>query len=416
MAFNPLRSRTVQCIFDRKSLRPTGFEIHSWIRDTLRLPREVVLGLQIDFYLYSVFLKLSDDETCDKVVSADAGVRKFKHVDGTISDVRVQHAGQGVRDVRVFNVPFECPDSVIESALRPYGTVVEDGIKSEMWQEPYYYQVDSGVRNVRINLKKHIPSYLIIGGSRAFVSYPGQPQTCGICNTVGHLRGECPNKDKRPVQLPRETSVADGTQSQPLFSDIVQGFTAPRPETSEGWPVEVGALGLSPVVPVENATETSDPIQESMEASSETADPPASQSGDVNQKVKLSKSQKKRRRSKSSKDSSPTDDSSNDGDQAISDSSVFVKPAGGLRRSERKDARKQLRTLSVESLTPGKRKSEDEASAASQRTRRSSQGDVTRTSDSAAAAAAGLPVVNISPMEWAAELEKKQGTETDTKF
>lgn len=68
------------------------------------MPREVVLGLQIDFYLYSVFLKLSDDDVCENVMCENDGVRIFKHVDGPISDVRVQHAGQDVRDIRVFNV------------------------------------------------------------------------------------------------------------------------------------------------------------------------------------------------------------------------------------------------------------------------------------------------------------------------
>jgi hypothetical protein len=49
------------------------------------------------------------------------------------------------------------------------------------------HTVSSGVMIVHIDVSKHIPSHLTIGGHRAMVSYDGQPMTCYAFNESGHL-------------------------------------------------------------------------------------------------------------------------------------------------------------------------------------------------------------------------------------
>ncbi|PIK45257.1 putative zinc finger CCHC domain-containing protein 3-like [Apostichopus japonicus] len=52
----------------------------------------------------------------------------------------------------------------------------------------------NGHRQVRIDLKQDIPSFLFIAGHKAHVRYPGQPRTCFRCGETGHEAKGCPNK------------------------------------------------------------------------------------------------------------------------------------------------------------------------------------------------------------------------------
>jgi hypothetical protein len=56
-------------------------------------------------------------------------------------------------------------------------------------------------------LKKHIPSYIVIAGYRALISYDGQPQTCYGCSDTEHMYNVCRNAgERRPRYLPQLTT------------------------------------------------------------------------------------------------------------------------------------------------------------------------------------------------------------------
>ncbi|XP_049779449.1 fibrous sheath CABYR-binding protein-like [Schistocerca cancellata] len=67
----------------------------------------------------------------DKLVSESGGVKKFKHVDGALSDVLILPAGFGIRNVKVYNVPFECPNEAIARKLGEFGTVLS--VENDVW-------------------------------------------------------------------------------------------------------------------------------------------------------------------------------------------------------------------------------------------------------------------------------------------
>lgn len=190
------RSISVQCVLDRSAPRPNAFEIHDGIFDNLKLPYEEVDTCQLDFVLYSVFLKFMTCDAYDKYAPKIVGQPEFRHRNGTISKIQIVPSGFGVRNVRVFNVPPECPNEYIARVIGGYGTVLS--IVNEKWGPAYKYPVNSGVRSVTVNLRKHIPSYLTIAGTRAQIQYSGQPITCAICQSQGHLTAACPNR--RPAQ------------------------------------------------------------------------------------------------------------------------------------------------------------------------------------------------------------------------
>lgn len=247
------RVNTVQCLFDRKS-RPTALEIHDWIFRQLEVPDEVVDVFQVDFNLISVFIKFTSVNNCDRFNRLFSGNRTIRHFNGKTSIVNVIPCGYGIRNVRLFNVPPECPNQIIVNALNKYGTV--STITDENWSSAFPFKGKSGVKSVKIDLKSHIPSYLLIAGTRAQVQYSGQPPTCSICHSSEHLREKCPKR--RPAQLPRDDAENTSESFVPLMSDIVAGVPTrprvpapPEPETEVDLQAEydpspaVGSTGKS---------------------------------------------------------------------------------------------------------------------------------------------------------------------------
>lgn len=71
----------------------------------------------------------------------------------------------------------------------------------KMSSQAYHYKISNGILIVNIELNKHIPSHLTIGGYGALVSYGGQPPTCYVlvCNASGHLIQHCPKRHRPQV-------------------------------------------------------------------------------------------------------------------------------------------------------------------------------------------------------------------------
>ncbi|XP_049830667.1 uncharacterized protein LOC126272115 [Schistocerca gregaria] len=151
-------------------------------------------------------MKMKSPELCSSIVDRCGGSVKFNHSDGNVSDVAVSHAGYGIRTIRVFELPFEIPPEELNVALRPYGRIISN--VAERWSEAHMFPVLNGVRQIKIELQKHVPSYLNICGYRALIIYDGQPRTCALCNSTEHIRAECSRR--RVPQLPRDEMPSSG--------------------------------------------------------------------------------------------------------------------------------------------------------------------------------------------------------------
>ncbi|KAJ8019100.1 Zinc finger CCHC domain-containing protein 3 [Holothuria leucospilota] len=62
------------------------------------------------------------------------------------------------------------------------------------YQEGELKGILNGKRQFRTVLKREIPSFLFIGGSKAHIRYFGQPHTCFKCGEEGHDAKLCPNR------------------------------------------------------------------------------------------------------------------------------------------------------------------------------------------------------------------------------
>ncbi|KAJ8018352.1 Zinc finger CCHC domain-containing protein 3 [Holothuria leucospilota] len=106
--------------------------------------------------------------------------------------------------VTVLYLNFEVDQGLVARVLSQYGTVSD--MRWVTYQAGELKGILNGKRQFRMVLKREIPSFLFIGGSKAHIRYFGQPRTCfkcgerrgtkrcGKCLQVGHDKVECPNK------------------------------------------------------------------------------------------------------------------------------------------------------------------------------------------------------------------------------
>jgi hypothetical protein len=85
-----------------------------------------------------------------------------KHENGEPSQVIVELARLGTREIRIANLPSEVNNRVVIEFLIKYGAVLENN--EEYWTSAYRYKIANGIRLVQIKLKHHIPSKLVIAG------------------------------------------------------------------------------------------------------------------------------------------------------------------------------------------------------------------------------------------------------------
>lgn len=255
---NSYRKSTLKFSFSTEYARPKALEVEQFLREDVKIPSADLIGIHLSIVSSVVYVKLVNDAACDAILEKTKNGLKFRHSDGNIGPVTVDHAGLGLRTIRIFELPFELPADEVVAALRPYGTVHSH--VAEKWTQFTTYPVLNGVRQIRIDLGKHVPSYLYIGGCRAIVIYDGQPKTCSGCGKEGHIRSEC--LQRRIAQL-QPTDLLPSTTPTSLPITYVAALRMDPGQMHEA----VHSQDLSPVAVLER--------NEVEQLSSTTVPPPA---------------------------------------------------------------------------------------------------------------------------------------------
>lgn len=217
---NQYRKSTLKFTFQNEFVRPRALEVERFIREEAKIPSADVVGIHLSIVSSVVYVKIINEAACERILRETKRDLRFCHADGNVGTVTLDHAGLGLRTIRIFELPFELPAEEVVAALRPYGTVQSH--IAEKWTQFHTYPVLNGVRQIRIELIRHVPSYITIGGCRAIVIYDGQPKTCSGCGKEGHLRSEC--MQRRITQLPL-TDVVQPSQSTVLPLTYVAALT-----------------------------------------------------------------------------------------------------------------------------------------------------------------------------------------------
>ena len=87
--------------------------------------------------------------------------------------------------VKLHVIPMELSDTAIKDVMTQYGTVYN--IRDEVYNSEHTYPVRTERKLLRMEVKRPIPSYVMIQHQRYWVTYPGQEKTCIRCHSTEHL-------------------------------------------------------------------------------------------------------------------------------------------------------------------------------------------------------------------------------------
>lgn len=180
--------------FEPDSPQARALDVHRFLFEELKLKHEDLKAIELEPGVKKFYFKLADSEKFRRILAQGQGT--FVHVGDVTSQVALTDAGSpGWRVLRVFRLPVELPSQALADALAAYGTVRD--VAYEKWTNYEGKGILNGIRNVKIELKKNVPSYMRIQGVEALILYDGQPKTCRKCGQEGHLyfeKEKCPGR------------------------------------------------------------------------------------------------------------------------------------------------------------------------------------------------------------------------------
>lgn len=231
MATKIVRQHTLRATFDKEQQRPTALDVHRWIDEVLKIKDEELQTIQLVGKQNAAYLKFTSSANYERYVQRHTGTSVVELLNGATTTVTITPAEDDYVSVRVLNIPPEVPNDRIRNTLQNFGKVLQ--IENEKWSHRYRYKIDTGIRVVQMVIKQSIPTNLTIANYEAYITYPGQEQTCFLCGSSSHLRHTCPN---RSVKMPINTVP----RTRLTFSDILQTHVNVTTDVSEdGIPPEI---------------------------------------------------------------------------------------------------------------------------------------------------------------------------------
>lgn len=98
-------------------------------------------------------------------------------------------------NVRVHDLPPGISNAVVADVMQQYGKV--KSVARELWRK-FFPGIPNGVRVVRIELDKNIPSYIRISDQVCTITYRSQVSTCRQCKRTSHPNKKCSDVSGEP--------------------------------------------------------------------------------------------------------------------------------------------------------------------------------------------------------------------------
>ena len=87
----------------------------------MHLQEHEVVIVQIDGLRRHVYIKFSEPQRMQEILTATQGQEDFRHENGEISKVRFEAVRLGMRRVRVASLPPEVEDKILKMVMGSYG-------------------------------------------------------------------------------------------------------------------------------------------------------------------------------------------------------------------------------------------------------------------------------------------------------
>ncbi|EDS28381.1 conserved hypothetical protein [Culex quinquefasciatus] len=229
--------------------RPSFEEIHSFVHDVMGLRIDQVKRLQMNHVQNAAHVKCDTLKTAQDAVEEHDGRHEIE-LNKVKYKVRLQMDDSTV-EVKVHDLSENVRDEELIGFLRHYGDV--HCIKELVWGGNFAYKgISSGIRVVRMTLRKHIQSFVTVQQEKTLVTYRGQPQTCRHCSRLSHPGITCTDNKKLVGQksdLSDRLKAAQSTDSTSYATatKIFQSDHAGNHEFASVEPTEVFTLSRTPV-------------------------------------------------------------------------------------------------------------------------------------------------------------------------
>lgn len=191
------RENTFRVDFSNLPKKPSVKEVHQFLARDLGLPREKTKRVQINHVQNCVFVKTADLETAEQIVEDHDG-KHVREVNKKKYTIRITME-DGCTNVKLHDLTEDVSDQQIKRFMSQYGDVMS--VTELLWSDDLdYHGISSGIRSVKMVLKRPIKSYVTIQGQCAYVKYAGQQSTCRHCGEYVHIGIPCVQNKKLLVQ------------------------------------------------------------------------------------------------------------------------------------------------------------------------------------------------------------------------
>lgn len=217
------RENTFRIDLTNFSKRPTFEEIHKFVHETLGLTVDHVVRLQMNHAQNCVQIKCRDLQTAQDVVEKHHEKHELE-VNKCKVKVRLVMEDGGV-EVKLHDLSENIRNEEIVAFLKQYGEVI--AIKDQVWGDNYPLKgIPTGVRVVKMVLRRHIKSFVTIQSEQTLVTYRNQPHTCRHCTNPSHPGSTCVENKKLLAQKSdlndRLKAAAKSTSNTPVnFASVV---------------------------------------------------------------------------------------------------------------------------------------------------------------------------------------------------
>lgn len=172
--------------FSVMPVRPKLNVVQDFIFAKMSLDMSVVKNLQTSITKSQVIIEVDSAATAENIIIQNS-LKHSVEYEQQLYPIPVHSADNAV-EVRVYDLPPQMPNQLIASHFSAYGKVLS--VKDDVWKE-YFPGVPNGVRIVRMEIQKPIPSYVPVAGELAYVLHINQVKTCKHCAQKVHIGKSC---------------------------------------------------------------------------------------------------------------------------------------------------------------------------------------------------------------------------------
>ncbi|XP_058455383.1 uncharacterized protein LOC131432849 [Malaya genurostris] len=213
----PTRPNSICIDFKRCKVRPAATEIETLLKERMHLNVNDVSEIQFNKASNCVYIMFKREKDAIAFASVNNGMHSIDH-DNVEYKIPVYMVDNAI-EVRVHDLPPQTSDGYVRKSMSQYGEVLS--IEREVWRN-FFPGIRNGVRVVRMQLRKAIPSYIIcdqdgIHPCKTLITYENQLVTCQFCEQPAHYGKPCTetakrtssnkNKDNRPTTETSERST-----------------------------------------------------------------------------------------------------------------------------------------------------------------------------------------------------------------